>query len=261
MIAILSLSALWPLLTEGFPKTHDASVHLIRLYLLDEQVRAGNLFPRWLLDLMTGYGYPTFNFYAPLIYIIAETFHLGGVALAYALTVLMVILIVAAGWGMYFLASDLYAAGGRLGHWAGLAAAVVYIYTPYLLVNLYVRGALAELLAQALLPWIFWCVTRIFTTQTPLRYTIGAAALFGAVALGHNITLLLLPLLLGPYLLLLIFAIPLDRNEQIRRIGRLTGWSLIAAGATAFFWLPLIAERSLLSAQAFNAPVLEEHVW
>jgi hypothetical protein len=266
LIAVLSIPALYPLLTEGFPKTHDASVHLIRLHLLDEQLRAGNFFPRWLPDLMTGYGYPTFNFYAPMIYIISEALHLGGVPPAYALTTLMGMLVILAGWGMYFLAADLYSfvrsdESGRPHHWAGLTAAIVYLYTPYLLVNLYVRGALAELLAQALLPWIFWSVARIFTKQAHLPYTIGAAALLGAMALGHNITLLLLPLFLAPYVLVLVAAVPRARAEQVRRVRALLGWSLVAAGVTAFFWLPLIAERGLLSDLAFNAPHLEEHVW
>ena len=75
LIGLLVLPALWALITQGFPKTHDASVHLIRLHLLDEQVRASNLFPRWLPDLMTGYGYPLFNFYAPLIYYGAGVSH------------------------------------------------------------------------------------------------------------------------------------------------------------------------------------------
>ncbi|MFO7631176.1 MAG: hypothetical protein R6W76_01485, partial [Caldilinea sp.] len=87
-------------------------MHLIRLHLLDEQVRAGNLFPRWLPNLMTGYGYPTFNFYAPLIYIIAEAFHLSGVDLAHSLALLMGLLILVAGWGVYLLAGDLYSPGG-----------------------------------------------------------------------------------------------------------------------------------------------------
>ncbi len=261
IVAAFSLPALYPLLTEGFPKTHDASVHLIRLHLLDEQIRAGNLFPRWLPDLMTGYGYPTFNFYAPMIYIIAEVLHLSGAPLAYSLTIMMGMLVVWAGWGMYFLASDLYAFAEEQGRWAGVAAAIAYIYTPYLLVNLYVRGALAELLAQALLPWLFWCVARIFTTSTPTRYTVGAAALLGVVALGHNITLLLLPFFLGPYLMALLMIAPLERTEQVKRVRHFIGWSLVAAAITAFFWLPLIAERGLLSDLAFNAPYIDEHVW
>ncbi|MFO7632730.1 MAG: 6-pyruvoyl-tetrahydropterin synthase-related protein, partial [Caldilinea sp.] len=174
---------------------------------------------------------------------------------------LMGLLILVAGWGVYLLACDLYAAGGARSRWVGLTAGVVYLYTPYLLVNLYVRGALAELLAQALLPWLFWCVTRIFTTATPRRYTLGAASLLGLVALGHNITLLLLPLLLGPYVIMLLFVAPLEHSEQLKRVAALAGWSLVAAGVTAFFWMPVIAERSLLSDLAFNAPNLAEHVW
>lgn len=261
VVVLLSIPALTPLFTTGFPKTHDASVHLIRLYLLDEQIRAGNFFPRWLPDLMTGYGYPTFNFYAPFIYLFAETLHLAGAPLPYALTILMAALVVTAGWGMYVLASDLYNPTDKRFHWAGIAASAAYLYTPYLLVNLYVRGALAELLAQALLPWLFWSIARIFTSPAPHRYIIAAAALLGGIALGHNITLLLLPLLVGPYLATLLLVTPLARSEKFRRTRLLFGWSVVAAGITAFFWAPLLAERGFLSQSAFNAPRLEEHVW
>ncbi|MBP8292157.1 MAG: hypothetical protein KAX65_05250, partial [Caldilineaceae bacterium] len=98
-------------------------------------------------------------------------------------------------------------------------------------------------------------------TQTPTRYIVVTSALLGAVALGHNITLLLLPLVLGPYVLLLFATAPGDRSTKYRRAGWLAAGSLMAAGLTAFFWLPLIAERSLLSHSAFNAPNLHDHVW
>ena len=261
LLALLALPALWPLLSEGFPKTHDGSVHLIRLFLLDEQVRSGNFFPRWLPSLMTGYGYPTFNFYAPFIYGVAELLHLAGVALPSALAVLMGGLVLAAGAGMFLLASDLYADHGPAGRWAGLAAAGVYLYTPYFLVNLYVRGALAELLAQALLPWLFWAVTRVWTRPRPQLYWVGSAVLLGGIAIGHNITLLLLPLLLGPYGVTLLAVLPGGRREFFRRAGGLAVGALVAAGITAFFWLPLLLERNLLSSLAFNAPNLAEHVW
>ena len=261
LIALLALPALWPLLTQGFPKTHDASLHLIRLHLLDEQIGAGNLFPRWLPDLMTGYGYPLFNFYAPLIYYAAEALHLAGLPLPYALSALLGALVIGAGWGMYLLAADLYVRAGVRHRWAGVAAATAYLYTPYLLVNLYVRGAAAELLAQALLPWLFWSTTRVFTAATPLRYVVATSLLLGAVALGHNITLLLLPAVLGAYVLLLLAAAPGDRRDKSRRLAQLSVGALTAAGITAFFWLPLIGERSLLSHSAVNAPVLTEHVW
>jgi hypothetical protein len=198
-----------------------------------------------------------------LIYYAAEALHLAGLPLPNALSALLGALVIGAGWGMYLLASDLYryAGGGARHRWAGVAAAIAYLYTPYLLVNLYVRGAAAELLAQALLPWLFWSTTRVFTAATPVRYVVVTSLLLGAVALGHNITLLLLPAVLGAYVLLLLVAAPGERRDKTRRLAQLTIGALTAAGLTAFFWLPLIGERSLLSHNAVNAPVLTEHVW
>ncbi len=78
-----------------------------------------------------------------------------------------------AGWGMYLLAASIFAnKADRRGEWAGLAAAVAYMYAPYLLVNAYTRGALAELMAQALLPFVFWATYRTMVAQRPLRYAV-----------------------------------------------------------------------------------------
>lgn len=92
---VIALPAVWVLLTRGLPIiADDTPVHLMRLYLLDQHVRAGDLLPRWLPELYTGYGYPLFTFYAPAMYYIAEWLHLVGASLvdgyrfAHALAVL-----------------------------------------------------------------------------------------------------------------------------------------------------------------------------
>jgi hypothetical protein len=155
--------------------------------------------------------------------------------------------------------ADLYADHGPAGRWAGLAAAGVYLYTPYFLVNLYVRGALAELLAQALLPWLFWAVTRVGHARGRSCTGWGPRRCWG-IAIGHNITLLLLPLLLGPYGVTLLAVLPGNRREfcAARRAG---GWGTGGCRDHGFFWLPLLLERSLLSSLAFNTPNLAEHLW
>ena len=46
----------------------DGSSHLRKAWLLAQQIKDGNWYPRWIPDLYGGYGYPTFTFYAPATY-------------------------------------------------------------------------------------------------------------------------------------------------------------------------------------------------
>jgi uncharacterized membrane protein len=107
--AVIALPAVWVLLTHGLPIiADDTPVHLMRLYLLDQHVRAGDLLPRWLPELYTGYGYPLFTFYAPAMYYVAEWLHLAGASLvdgyrlAYALAVIALARSARRGWGQMY---------------------------------------------------------------------------------------------------------------------------------------------------------------
>src|SRR5687768_2543607 len=80
----LALPALWPFYSEGLPRSFDGGLHLLRLALLDRSMAAGMLLPRWSPELLLGFGYPLFNFYAPGAYYVAELFQLGGLSAYWA---------------------------------------------------------------------------------------------------------------------------------------------------------------------------------
>jgi hypothetical protein len=86
---------------------------------------------------------------------------------------------------------------------AALVAATAYMATPYLLTNAYLRGALGEVGAQALLPWIFWSFRRLVRDPRPARFVLPAALSLGGLAATHNITLLFAPPVLLVYLAVL----------------------------------------------------------
>ncbi|MCB0186762.1 MAG: hypothetical protein KDE31_20990, partial [Caldilineaceae bacterium] len=62
----------------GLPMTHDGATHLLRIGRLDEHLRNGYIFPRWIPDLILGHGYPVLNYYAAGTYYLVESFHLLG---------------------------------------------------------------------------------------------------------------------------------------------------------------------------------------
>jgi hypothetical protein len=245
-LPLLAIPAVWLLWFKGLPPSVDGPLHVFRLLLLDRHLREGALFPRWIPDLMLGHGYPVFSFYAPGAYYVAEAFVLLGLNYYWAMIVVLTLLTIAAGFGMFLLARDLF---GRQ-HWlAALVAGTAYMYSPYLLTNIYIRGAIAEVAAQALLPWILWATWRLTKTERPIRYVGLVALTLGGMAITHNITLLFVPVLWAGFVLV-------SWWQNGRQPSRLA-WVLIAGvgalAVSAFFWVPLVAERQYLSGAAYQA--------
>ena len=270
LLPLLALPALWPLWRIGLPSTADGALHLLRVALLDYHVSQGMLFPRWMPELVLGYGYPLLNFYGPVTYYLAEALHLLGLGHSTALMATFGLLILVGGYGALLLARDMFAdvVSGRTlenrstfeiaATAAALISGVAYLYTPYLLTNVYMRGALAEVGAQALLPWIFWSFRRLLRAERPGPYVIPAALSLGGLAATHNITLLWIPVTLLAYIGVLWW----DRRTWQALVWPIIG-GLAALGVSAFFWAPLILERANLSGVAFDiaATYMGENVW
>jgi hypothetical protein len=263
-VPLLALPLLWAFLTRGLPQSADGALHLLRLVVLDSHVAAGVLYPRWAPELFLGFGYPVFSFYGPVSYYLAEGLHLLGLGHGFALVGAFVVFILLAGLGMFLLARDVAQATLRRGvTLAALVAATAYMATPYLLTNAYLRGALGEVGAQALLPWIFWSFRRLMRAPRPGRYVLPAALSLGGLAATHNITLLFLPPVLLAYLLLMAWPRPFTWRVYGRGLVWPLAGGLAAVGVSAFFWLPLLVERQFLSSVAFDiaATYVLENIW
>jgi len=250
-IPLLAIPALWPFYQIGLPRSFDGGLHLLRLGMLDYHLRHGALFPRWIPEMMLGHGYPLFNFYAPGSYYLAEALHLLGFSFYTAFMLAFVVVVLAAGLGMYQLARDIL---GAEQHWGALVAATAYMTAPYLLTNVYMRGALAEASAQALLPWIFWSMRRLLRSQQPGRDYLPVVLTLGGLAVTHNITLLFLPPVLLGYLALQWWQGQRQKSTLLWALLSL----LLAMGISAFFWLPLIGERQYLATTAYE---IAQTVW
>lgn len=248
-LPLFAIPALWPFFSEGLPRSYDGGLHLLRIGLLDDYLRQGMLFPRWAPDLLLGNGYPLFNYYAPASYYLVIALHWLGLDFYYAFVAALGLIVLLAGWGMYQWASDLF--GARL---PALVAAVAYLYTPYLLTNVFIRGAIAEAAAQALLPWIFWSARRLFYSPEPVRLVLPLALSLGTLAVTHNITLLFTPAVLMGYLLWLWW----QRGRDRLTLGWAISALILAAGGSAFFWLPLALERRYLADTAYT---IAQSVW
>ncbi len=256
-VILASLAAAQPLLSGRLPWAADTLIHLYRLIELDHLLRHGYLFSRWAPDLAYGFGFPLFNFYTPLSYYAAEIFRLIGMDFSPALLATFVAFIVGAGLGMYLWTAEIF------GRRAGLVAAAAYVTAPYLLYNVYHRGALAEVLAMALMPVILWAITRLARNGAP-RFFFLTTLLYAALLLGHNITAFVFTPVIVAYGGTLFTGHRTRNTEHELRIPycalRVALSLLLGLGLAAFFWVPAIRElNSVQIIQVFVPQVFDYH--
>ena len=153
-LALAVVAALPFLLRPGLPRDTDAELHVFRAAEVSASWRAGVLYPRWAPDFYYGYGSPLFNFYAMLPYWIAEIFMLVGVSALWALKLTCLLGFLLAGTGMFLFARKLW---GPVG---GVASAALYLFSPYLLLDVYVRSSLGEVYSFAWIPFILFFFLR-----------------------------------------------------------------------------------------------------
>ena len=148
LVPLLSVFAVGPLTHATGARTMLGTA--CTSWWFDRAIRDGVLYPRWMPDFNSGFGYPFFNIYPPGAFYLGEAFHLLGLDFVTATKLVFGLGIVLSGLTMYLFARRLW---GRAG---GLVAAVAYMYVPYRLVDVYVRGAQAESLIFAAFPLAMW---------------------------------------------------------------------------------------------------------
>lgn len=234
---LLTLFALYPLLEAGLPNTADGALHLYRTVDLDQCWQDGAYYPRWAPNLFLGYGYPIFNFYAPLLYYLAEVLHVLGFSFQGAIKVIQVGTFPLYGLGMYVFAREI------VGRKSALLAAAAYAYVPYRFKEAFVQGDYPQFLALALLPLVFWAFYKIIVTRKSAYIVVGAC-LYGALILSHNITAMLTSPFLGLYIVWMALSFSL-RNQVFWKnlVSEIFSALALGLGLTAFFWLPALYEK------------------
>src|SRR5438105_14238845 len=122
-VLIFSYWAIKPLFISGFFPIHD-DTQVARVFEMKKSLADGMFPARWVADLGYGYGYPIFNFYAPLAYYTGGLFAFVFDALI-ATKLMMVFGILLAGIFMYLFAREFW---GEIG---GVVSGALYLYAPY----------------------------------------------------------------------------------------------------------------------------------
>lgn len=227
---MLGLLLFSPFFAAGMPNTADGMLHLYRSVLWNDAWQDGILYPRWHTALYMGYGFPLFNFYAPLLYGISGLFALLLPAVT-ALKATLLLACLSCSFGMYFWARD------SLGRCGAVAAAAAYTFATWRFRELFIQGNYAQFLAWSLFPWTLFFWHRL--ARAPGRGAFAGAALsLAGVLLSHNIS----AMLFCPFLL--VYAL----WQAIAWRGshpwlRMTLAALCALAIGLIFWLPALLEN------------------
>ncbi|RMG95763.1 MAG: hypothetical protein D6706_11525 [Chloroflexi bacterium] len=244
---LLACAAAWPLFAHpGLLNTRgggDSPFLLQRVQQLEVALRQGHFPVRWMPDANYGYGYPFFNFYAPLSIYITVLFRFLGFSYVRAIELSQLAGFIVAGWGMYVLARRWFKS-----ELAGGLAAVAYTFAPFHMVNVYVRGdSLAEFWAMAFYPLVILAADDLFAAfqkgadrKRPIvRFSLAYAALI----LSHNISALIFTPFVGLYLLIRWWQLAQNRWRP-NVWGSVVIAVVLALALAAWFFVPALREQS-----------------
>lgn len=255
LVLILSFWAIKPLFIPGFFPMHD-DTQVARVFEMGKALRDGMFPVRWVSDLGYGYGYPIFNFYAPLAYYFGGLLTLFGLDALVATKAMFAFGILLSGVFMYFLAREFWGEAG------GIVSSLFYVYAPYHAVDIYVRGDVGEFWAYAFVPLMFLGFYKVFYSSpsrnrftTPRRWcedsfevdvgsvwkwiTVGSFG-YAAVILSHNLTAMMVTPPLA--IVILFYCYIAYRKRNIHTTYYLILATVLGLMLSAFYWVPALLE-------------------
>lgn len=237
LIILVSTLLILPLFQSGYLKTHDGEWAVVRLGSMHRAFIDHHFPVRWSGNLNFGYGYPLFQFTYPLPYYLGEAFNLMGLGLIASVKLVFILSVILSGITMFLLARVLF------GNFGGVISSIFYIYAPYRIVDLYVRGSIGESLSLALFPLLFYLSIKISKEQK-LLYVAFFSIAYGVLLLTHNV----MALLFSPYLVGFCFILWLKSSKDIKlMVARNYIFAvLLGIGLASFFLFPAIIEKKLI---------------
>jgi hypothetical protein len=236
LLGILVFAFCWPLLIHGMPETSsDGVVHAAWDRSFSNQLAAGEWYPRWLSEDFCGLGSPVFFYYPPIPSYASSAFRFifgardpdGWLETGYGCFLAVLLSAI----GAYFWLRS------RTSGQAALAGAAIYVIAPYhLAVDLYMRGATAELWSFAWLPLILLSVESL-ARQSKWGFP-RLAVSYALLATTHLPTVLCF----SPVVLAAGFFLA-PPNRRLASAARTIGAMALGAGLAAIYLVPAMFDK------------------
>ena len=229
VLLLVVVLTLIPLFHPGLFDVHDPT-SIVRFFTLHETLAAGQFPAAWTNLLNQGFGYPLFLYYAPVFSYLGVILKFITPSYLVALKLAIGLVVLVAALGMYRLMRL------SLGSLASLLSAVAYTLLPYHALTIYVRGAYAEGVTWALLPWI------LFLWRIPKRgkrWIALTSVVTSLFFLSHNS----LPFAFLPFIFLWII-LHWQKNWRVTLLPL-----VLTLGLTAWFLVPVLFEHGFVQAE------------
>lgn len=219
-----------PLVAHGFPAGHDTPAHLTYVYLFDAALAQGQFPVRWVEWVRPGHSQPLFNFYQPGFYYAVQLVHalVPSLLLSTKLTVLCAWL-----GGSAFV----YLYLRPLGAWPAALGALLFMRTPYLILDVFVRAAFPELLALACAPAVLWSLDRVLRSGSA-THAMALAAATAAMLVCHLPTVLMFVPVFATYA----GCMWLSRLSRTASVVRVAVAVAVGLGIAGFYVVPALVE-------------------
>lgn len=234
VLIVFGCVAGFPLLHTGLHPTHDGEYHIIRFYEFNKVFLEGNFYPRWAPDLNNGYGVPLFNYVYPLPNYIAVLFNIFTSSFINAFKYQMFLALILSGISMFFWSRMFW------GEKAGIVSGIVYMYSPYMFLDIYIRGSVGEVWSLAIFPMFLYFVTKTIKNVSILNI-FSSGVVFALLIFSHNILALLFTLFSLTYVI--VFLVTNKYYSKIFIVGIIY---LLGILLSAIFWLPALVERTFV---------------
>ena len=233
---IIAFISVFSLMRPGLPPTHDGEYHVMRFQQFYKVLNEGTLYPRWAPDFNNGFGIPLFNYVYPLPNYVAALTHFLGFGFIESFKLNMILATVLGAIFFYLFAEKYW---GRVG---GLVSSVFYTFSPYHLLDIYVRGSVGEVWSLGLAPGLLFAYLS-FYESAKTKYFVLSSVFLALLILAHNILAIVF---FGFFLLYAGFLI-IGKTSSVKSIvtnvKNLGGIIVIGLGLSSIFWLPAILEK------------------
>ncbi len=234
MILFVSL----PLFKYGY-FSHQDDLHIIRLYEMRQCIESMQIPCRWVSNMGYGNGFPMFNYYAPSIYYLGVilTYIVGYINTAKVIFFLSLSL---GSFGIYLFVKHVF------DKQSAFISSVLYLLAPYKALDIYVRGALSEAFSLAIIPFVFYFLTKIIDGPIKKKdFLLFTLSLF-LFLITHNIMILVFAPVLLVWALLRLYL----NNFSNLKLVILGGF--ISFLLSSFFLLPAYFEKDLIQTDSLT---------
>jgi len=247
LVVMVTIPLCWRIFGSNIIDAHDSVAGLIRALCMNKYMGHGQFLVRWAPEINFGHGYPMFNFYPPFFYLVSVLFFQLTHDMVLAINLACSVFWILSGVGMFLLAREFW------GNEGGMISAVLYVYAPYHIADLYVRGAFAEFSSFAFFPFLLFSILQVSRKVSFGNVFLGVISAFG-LSLTHNI----MSMLFFPVAMIFMFYLYfIEKKPATVLIGM--GMLVIGLMMSSFFWLPALLEKKFLNLDFLTSMIYDFH--